>query len=136
MLPTLFNVCLSLIFLLSIIVITVQYVCKLRSPAHRRLPHTNSPRHRHSNAQPSVAVHHEGNPTLQSRRPVPLSTPNIPFRHPLTLAHGKVALPHPQHTWPPKLTMSRQPPCPCRTGCLSCQSFGHLISLGTLARFK
>ena len=77
-LPTLFNICLSLILLLSIVVTTVLYVCKLRSPAHRRLLHTNSPRH--SNAQSSVAVHHEGNPITSIP---PTSTP-IHSQHPIS----------------------------------------------------
>ena len=124
-LPTLFNIFLSLMLLLSIVVITVLYVCKLRSPTHRQLPHANSPRHRHSNAQSPVAVHHEGNPITSIP---PTSTP-IHAQHPLTLAH-------PQHTWSPKLTVSRQPPCPRRTRCLSCQSVGRLMSRASLAQLK
>ena len=78
MLPTLFNICLGLILLLSIVVITVLYACKLRSPAHRRLPHTNSPRH--SDAQSPVAVHHGGNPITSIP---PTSTP-IHAQHPIS----------------------------------------------------
>ena len=80
MLPILFDVCLSLILLLSIVVITVLYIGKPRSPAHRRLLHTNLPRHRHWNAQSPVAVHHEGNPITSIP---PTSTP-IHAQHPIS----------------------------------------------------
>ena len=81
MLQTLFNICLRLILLLSIVVITIMCAHKLRSPASQPLLHTNSRRRCHSNAQSSVAVHHEGNP-ITSIRPAntPLHTP-----HPISI---------------------------------------------------
>ena len=95
MLPTLCNVCLSLILLLSIVVITVLYVCKLRSPARRQLFHTSSPRYRHSNAQPPVAIHHGVTPQPQSRLPVPLSMPKHPISASLNFGtlHGSFVTP-------------------------------------------
>ena len=133
MLSTLFNVCLSLILLLSIVVITVLYVCKLRSPARRQLPHTNSPRHRHSNAQPPVAVHHEGNPITSI---LPTST-LIPAQHPFSTSlnfgtrQGSFATLSArmasQNDHDPSTTL------PCLT---RCQSFGRLMSRGTFARLK
>ena len=136
MLPTLFNISLSLILLHSIVEITVLYVCNYVAQPTDGYPiliyHATTTRMHSLLSQYTMRA----TPSLQFRLPVPQSTPNIPFPHPLTLRHGKAALPHPQRTCPPKLTMSSQPPCPCRTGCLSCQSFGRLMSLGTSAQLK
>ena len=136
MLPTLFNIYLSIILLLTIVVTTVVYVCKLRSPAHRRLPHANSPGHRHSNAQSPVAVHHKSNPITS----IPPTNTPIHVQHAISIflnfgtCQGSFAKP-PEHM-DSQLIFIRQPTYPCRKRCFSCQSFGRLMSRSTSARSK